>query len=116
MLQSVLDQQASRAPVREDLTSLSTTLTSLLPDKNPDTEHLQGQLRDLDTKWSSLTDQLGQQQANLASAHTLATSYEGATQKLLPWVPQTLEVLANLGPPPADPQAVEERKSRIEVT
>ncbi len=116
LIQALLDKQSSRSPEKEELTALSDALTSHLPDGNPDVEHLRRQLSELNTTWSDMSDRLEQQQADLALAHNLAKSYEKATQKLLPWVPGTLEHLKGLGPPPAEPEAVEARKSMIEVT
>ena len=76
---------------------------------------MKNQLDQLDNAWTSLSDQLDQNHSNLDGALNLARSYEGSSQKLLPWVPNTLGHLENLGPPPSEPEAVEKLKSDIEV-
>lgn len=110
-----MQQLASHAPEKDKLAPLLTTLTSHLPTENPDREGLQNQFDELTSRWSDLTDHLGQCQSNLDSTLALAKNYEGAADKLLPWVPNTLNRLENLGPPPAEPEAVEKLKSEIEV-
>ena len=51
----------------------------------------------------------------LDSAHSHAAPYEEALQRLFPWIPDTLSVLEGLGACPTEPEAVEERKNKIEV-
>ena len=110
-----MQQLASHAPEKDKLAPLLSTLTSHLPTENPDREGLQNQFDELTSRWSELTDHLGQCQSNLDSTLALAKNYEGAADKLLPWVPDTLNRLENLGPPPTEPEAVEKLKSEIEV-
>ena len=114
--QALLQQLASQIPEKDSLGPLLATLTSHLPTENPDREGFQDQFDELTSRWSNLSDKLGQCHANLDSALALAKTYEGATEKLLPWVPDTLGRLENLGPPPTDPEAVEKLKSEIEVS
>ena len=110
-----MQQLVSHTPEKDKLAPLLSTLTSHLPSENPDREGLQNQFDELTSRWSDLTDHLGQCQSNLDSTLALAKNYEGAADKLLPWVPDTLNRLENLGPPPAEPEAVEKLKSEIEV-
>ena len=77
---------------------------------------MKNQLDQLNSAWANLSDQLDRHRSNLDGALNLARSYEGSSRKLLPWVPNTLSHLENLGPPPSEPEAVEKLKADIEVS
>ena len=107
---------AAKAVDKDKLVPLLVDLTTKLPEENEERERLQNQLDTLNKKWSDLSSQLGQHQTNLDNAFDLASTREGELEKLNPWVPQTLQRLENLGPPPTEPEKVEELKAEIEVT
>ncbi len=115
LLQEMLEALSSHQNTKDGLVPLFTQLTSELSDGSDETTQLQNQLDQLNTKWSNLTDQLRQYQSNLDTALPLAKSHEGAMSRLVPWVPNTLERLENLGPPPAEPNLVEQLKTEVEV-
>ena len=111
-----MEQLAAKSSDKDSLTSLFTTLVSELPGESKERESLHQQLEELNSRWTALSDQLEQHESNLEAGHTLAKGYEGAMNKLLPWVPETLDRLENLGPPPSEPEMVEKRKNQIEVS
>lgn len=98
-----------------ELLPLFSQLTSELPDNSDERDQLQIQLDEVEQKWTKVCDQLKQHQSNLDKALALAKSYEGTLRRLLPWVPNTLEHLETMGPPPAEPDLVEKLKSEVEV-
>ena len=114
-LQEMMEALSSHQDTKDGLVPLFTQLTSELPDGGEETIQLQNQLDQLNTKWSNLTDQLRQHQSNLDTALPLAKSHEDAMSRLVPWVPNTLERLENVGPPPAEPNLVEQLKTEVEV-
>ena len=91
----------AKAVDKERLIPLQVELTSELPDGSTEREELQNRLDSLNKKWADLSNKLGQHKTELDS--------------LTPWVPQTLERLENLGPPPTEPEKVQELKVEIEV-
>ena len=58
---------------------------------------------------------LSECQEKLDSAHSHAAPYEDALERLFPWIPDTLARLEGLGACPTEPEAVEQRKNKIEV-
>lgn len=105
----------AKAVNKEKLIPLQAELTSELPDGNTEREELRNRLDGLNKKWADLSNQLGQHKTKLDSAFGLACAHEGSMKSLTPWVPQTLERLENLGPPPTEPEKVQELKVEIEV-
>ena len=101
--------------MKDDLQPLFVQLTTELPDDSDERTRLQKQLDEIDQKWTNLSDQLKQHQSNLDTALPLAKSHESTMGKLLPWVPNALERLETMGPPPAEPDVVEQLKSEVEV-
>ena len=55
-------------------------------------------------------------QERLGTARSHAVAYEEAVHRLLPWVPDMLSHLQGLGACPTEPEAVEQRKNKIEVS
>lgn len=106
---------AAKSEEKKKLAPLLTELTSRLPEGSKEREGLQSQLDGLGERWSDLSGRLGQCQANLDSAFDMASTHESSTTALTPWVPDTLEHLQTLGPPPADPEKVQKLKAEIEV-
>ena len=90
-------------------------LTCGLPSDSKEGDNLQNQLDDLNKRWMDLSRQLSLDQTSLETALELATTTEGSMKKLNPWVPQTLQHLESLGPPPAEPEKVEQLKAELEV-
>lgn len=107
---------AGKTEDKAKLLPLLADLTSQLPEGSSEQEDLQNQLDSLTKKWTDLSDQLQQHKANLDSAFGLACSHEGSMKMLTPWVPQTLEHLENLGPPPTEPDMVQKLRAEIEVS
>ena len=106
---------AEKAKEKDGLAPLLASLTSQLPEASSERDGMQDQLDGLNKRWSDLSDQLKQCKAKLDSAHNLATGHESSLESLNPWVPETLERLENLGPPPAEPEKVQKLKAEIEV-
>ena len=111
----MLEGLSSHQDTKDKLLPLFAQLTSSLPDSSKERTQLQAQLDELNTKWSNLSDQLQQHQSNLDTALPLAKSHEVAMERLIPWVPNKLERLEGMGPPPAEPNLVEQLKTEIEV-
>ncbi len=114
-LQSAVESTGEKEKLREGLVPLLATLTSQLPEGSSDRENLQTKLDALNKRWSDLSGQLGQHKAKLDSAFVLASRHEGSLNSLNPWVPETLERLEKLGPPPTEPENVQKLKAEIEV-
>ena len=110
-----MEDLASKAADKENLAKLFSELISDLPDDIPEKQSLQNSLDKLNTSLSNLSDQLARDQTSLDAALGLARSYEGAQEKLVPWVPETLDRLEKLGAPPTEPEMVEQLKADIEV-
>ena len=106
---------SSHKDTKDTLLPLFSQLTSSLPESSEERTQLQAQLDELNTKWSDLSDQLQRHQSNLDTALPLAKSHEVAMEKLMPWVPNKLDRLESMGPPPAEPNLVEQLKTEIEV-
>lgn len=106
---------AAKAEDKDKLVPLLTELVSRLPEGNSEREELQDQLDSLNKRWSDLSNQLGQNKTLLDSALGLASAHEASMKPLTPWVPETLERLENLGPPPTEPEKVQKLKAEIEV-
>lgn len=106
---------AEKAEDKDKLAPFLADLTSTLPEGTAEQEELQNQLDDLTKRWGDLSNQLEQHKTNLDSGFGLACSHEGSMKMLTPWVPQTLERLENLGPPPAEPEKVQNLRAEIEV-
>ena len=104
----------SREEERAKLHPLIQALISQLPADHEDRAILLVQQEDLNSKWSTLDEELRGHQNKLETAHAQAVAYEGAMAKLLPWVPKTLSYLEGLGPIPTEPEMVEQRKSEVE--
>ncbi len=111
----MLEAVSSQQDTKDGLTPLFSQLTAELPVDSDERTQLQNQLDQLNMKWSDLADQLRQHQSNLDSALPLAKSHEAAMSRLVPWVPTTLERLETVGPPPAEPNLVEQLKTEVEV-
>ncbi len=114
-LQEILEELSSQQTTKDGLAPLFTELTARLPIDSEEKVQLQSQLDQLNTKWSNLTDQLREHQSNLDTALPLANSHKGAMDRLVPWVPNTLGRLETMGPPPAEPNLVEQLKTEVEV-
>lgn len=111
----MLEQMSCHQATKDDLQPLFVQLTSELPDSSDERTRLQNQLDEIEQKWANLSDQLKQHQSNLDIALPLAKSHESTMEKLLPWIPNTLERLETMGPPPAEPDLVQQLKSEVEV-
>ncbi len=105
----------ARAQDKTSLLPLLAELTAQLPEGNSEQRALQDRLDDLTRRWTDLSSELQQSKTNLDSAFELACSREGSVRVLTPWVPRTLERLENVGPPPTEPEKVQELKAEIEV-
>jgi len=114
--QHLAEEVQTKEADKDSLPLLFSELTSSLPSENSDCESLQSTLDSLNTGWANLTQQMGQQQTCLEMALGLANVTEGAVGKLIPWVPDTLQHLKSLGPPPAEPEQVEQQKAELEVS
>ena len=100
---------------KDELVALLAELVAQLPTESEEREELQKQLEEVTSTWASLSEDLSQHESNLEATFMLAKGHEEAMDKLFPWVPRSLERLENLGPPPTEPDLVEELKTEIEV-
>lgn len=115
--QSLLEEMSSRSKDKEKLAPLLADLVSQLPEeRSSEKEELQNRLGGLNKKWLDLSDRLGQHKSRLDSAFDMATTHERSMGALTPWVPETLERLENLGPPPTEPEKVQKLRVEIEVS
>ena len=110
-----MERLDAKCAEKDQLVALLADLVAQLPPDSKEKEQLQAQVEDLNKRWSSLSEGLSHSESNLEAAFMLAKGHEGAMAKLYPWVPETLERLENLGPPPAEPELVEKLKAEIEV-
>ena len=114
-IQSLLQEMQSREEERANLRPLIQSLISRQPTNHKDGPVLLSRLDDLSSNWAKREKELRECQSTLQTAHDLAVSYEGAMEKLLPWVPETLKHLGSLGAIPTEPEEVEKRKREVEV-
>lgn len=112
----MMERLEAKSAEKESLVTLLADLVANLPSGSKEKESLQAELDKVNKKWSDLSESLSQHESNLEAAVTLAKGHEGAVAKLFPWVPETLQRLENLGPPPAEPELVEKLKAEIEVS
>ncbi|CAI8055157.1 Microtubule-actin cross-linking factor 1, isoforms 1/2/3/5 [Geodia barretti] len=111
----MMEDVASRADEKAKLHSLVQELTSELSADNEERAALLQQLSDVNREWEELQQQLSECQEKLDSAHSHAAPYEDALERLFPWIPDTLARLEGLGACPTEPEAVEQRKNKIEA-
>lgn len=111
----MMERLEAKSAEKESLVTLLADLVAKLPSGSEEKESLQSQVDKVNKKWITLSDSLSQHESNLEAAFALAKGHEGAVAKLFPWVPETLQQLGNLGPPPAEPELVEKLKAKIEV-
>ena len=110
-----MDDLAEKSEDKNKLVPFLADLTSRLPEGTAEQQELQNQLDDLNKRWGDLSNQLEHCKSGLDSAFGLACSHEDAMKMLTPWVPETLERLENLGPPPTEPEKVQTLRAEIEV-
>jgi uncharacterized coiled-coil DUF342 family protein len=113
--QAMMEDVASRADEKAKLHPLVQELTSELSADNKERAALLQQLSDVNREWEELQQQLSECQEKLDSAHSHAAPYEDALERLFPWIPDTLARLEGLGACPTEPEAVEQRKNKIEA-
>lgn len=114
-MQSLLSDMVTKSEGKDKLLPLLADLTSQLPGGNAEQEELRNQLDSLTKRWVNLSNELEQHKTKLDSAFGLACTHEGSMKMLTPWVPETLERLENLGPPPTEPEKVQQLRTEIEV-
>ena len=100
---------------RDELLAAYTDISSCLPPDCDDVQALKNKTDELQTCWSSLSDQLITAQSHLEPSAKLAKLYETAQEKLQAFVKLVLGELTGLGPVPSEPEAVQELKIRIDV-
>ena len=110
-----MEQLDDKSAEKDRLVTLLADLVAQLPSESEEREGLQQQVEELNKRWAALSESLSQHESNLETAFMLAKGHEGAMEKLFPWVPETVERLENLGPPPSEPELVEKLKTEIEV-
>ena len=111
-----MEQLDTKRAERDSLVTLLADLVAQLPTESEERESLQSQVEELNKHWAALSESLSQHESNLEAAFMLAKGHEGAIAKLFPWIPETIERLENLGPPPSEPELVQKLKTEIEVT
>ena len=115
LVQTALEEMTAKAAQKDKLVPLLSELTAQLPEGSEERDQLQDQLDTLNKKWTDLSNQISQHKGSLDAAFELASSHEGSLGSLNPWVPDTLQHLENLGPPPTEPEKVQQLKAEIEV-